>query len=337
MTESPAANSTACGTDNHSSTTNERYASIDIGTNSVKVWVADGGVDGFPETVHEEIKITKLGQDLSLNGSLLEEAIERTLSTGRRFVQIARDQGAQSITIAATSAVRQASNRDTFLSRARNELEHDVQVITGEQEADMTFSGVTYGRVDKHEELSVVDVGGGSTELMFGRNSHPLFQDSIPVGSVQLYEQLGWDGALTETELDSGIQYTRREINDHIGSDKLRKYSGSSRLFGVGGTVATIALVYLGLSEFSQSKIEGCRITRQEILQTSKEIFHCTPDERVNTLHVKPGRSEYIAGGAAVVGGVLDALSVPGLEVTCRGLRHGLLIDTFLQPEENEQ
>lgn len=334
----PSTSNRAGSTDTDRETaTRQRYAAIDIGTNSVKIWVADCSGDEFPDTVHEEIEITKLGQDLGQTGSLTDDAITRTLDTAKRFVHIARDLEVQELTIAATSAVRQARNQETFLSRAREELQQDVQVISGEREAELTFAGVTHGRGHEADDISVFDVGGGSTEFIHGDLAGDIHQKSVPVGSVQLYERLGWNGPLSDAELETGIERTRDVIQDHISNENLAQYARSAQLIGVGGTIATIAQVHLGLPEFSKSKIEGCRISRSDIMKTSEEIFRHSPQDRVDQLHVKPGRSEYIAGGAAVVNGVLDVLSASELQATCRGLRHGLLIDAFRSKESDQE
>ncbi len=313
----------------------QRYASIDIGTNSVKLWVAEPSGSEFPRTVFEELQITKLGKNLSSTGKISTDAMERTLQTTSRFVRLARGHNAQTVVIGATSAVRQASNQDEFLKKAEQLSNHPVQVISGSEEARFTFSGVTYDRENGTKTFTVFDVGGGSTEFIHGLRREPSHFRSIPIGSVQLHEDEGWSGVLTEEQFEDGIRRVEKILRNNLSDSAFTERSGANELIGVGGTVATLAQVYLNLSEFVREQIEGCCISKRDLKNTALKVVCHSPEDRVTKLHVKPGRKEYIAGGAAVVNGVLNSLEAESFYCTCRGLRHGLLIENCIQGSDN--
>ncbi len=319
---------------NHNST-DRRGASIDVGSNSVKVWVADPAEERFPETVHEEIRITGLGEGLSASGRLGAEPVDRTVRAVERFAEKARELGASPIVAAATSAVRRAENRETFLDRVRDACGLEVDVLSGEREANLTFLGVTFRRNENDGHVLTFDVGGGSTELTAGTPGKPAVRESVSVGSVSLYEEQGWEGTVSGDELEEGISTVRRRIRKSVES-LLSQTTLPETVIGIGGTVATLVQVSLGHRSFNRSAIEGHEMKRVKLGGVTATLAGRTPEERVRDCHVKEGRKNYIIGGAALVCGLLDVLSVPAFRSTCRGLRHGLLIDALFDLEGSE-
>jgi len=304
-----------------------RGAAIDVGSNSVKLWVADRSEDNFPSTVHEEIKITGLGEGVSDAGRLGEAPMTRTIDAVKRFSEIARDRDAGPIVAAATSAVRRAENRQAFLDRVRDTCELDLEVLSGEREAKLTFLGVTFGRDEGDRRFLTFDVGGGSTELTAGPEGRPAFRTSVPVGSVSLYEDLGWEGVVSGGQLEEGISTVRERMREPVRSLREQMDGTDLAVIGVGGTVATLVQVSLGMTAFDREAIEGHEMKRVKLGAATATLAGQTPAERIRDSHVKEGRREYIIGGAALICGLMDVLSFPAFHSTCRGLRHGLLID----------
>jgi exopolyphosphatase/guanosine-5'-triphosphate,3'-diphosphate pyrophosphatase len=277
-----------------------RVAAVDIGTNSTRLLVADLDGDDL-RTVDRRTRITRLGQGVDASRRLHPDAIERTLAVLREYRQVVDELGVERVRATATSASRDATNRDEFFDPAEHVLGVRPELISGETEAGLTFLGATAGLREPAPYL-VLDVGGGSTELILGdRNPEGLV--SVDIGCVRLTEQYLHGDPPAAEELSQAVSVVR----DHLG-DVDRELPGAHRartLVGTAGTVWTMAAVELGVDASESERIHHFRLTRA----AAEDVFRTLATEpiaqRRHNPGLEPGRVDVIVGGAIVVVSVM--------------------------------
>jgi exopolyphosphatase / guanosine-5'-triphosphate,3'-diphosphate pyrophosphatase len=221
-----------------------RLATIDLGTNTVRLLVAE--TDGATwHALHLAQRVTRLGQGQGTTGPLQEEPMARTAATVAEFVAAARRHGAERIRIVATSAVREAANGGVFAARLRAMTGERIEVISGAEEARLTLLGVVAGLPALHGPFVLLDIGGGSTELVLARDRSLLAAVSLRIGVVGLSERFGDDGPLDQARYES----MRREIDAELGAQipEMLARSDAAMLVGTAGSVTTLAALDLGL------------------------------------------------------------------------------------------
>jgi exopolyphosphatase / guanosine-5'-triphosphate,3'-diphosphate pyrophosphatase len=278
-----------------------RLGAVDIGTNSVRVLVAEATGTSPREAqlapVERLMRITRLGQGVDANRSLAPEAIERTVTVLREYRRVLDDLGAERVRATATSAARDAANRDEFFAAATDALGVEPELLTGEEEAGLSFLGAT---ADLHEPgpYLVVDIGGGSTELVVGTDE-PTALTSIDIGCVRVTEQFLESDPPAPEELSAAVSVVR----DHL-ADVAREIPAvrDARTFvGLAGTVTTIAAVEQGLPAYDPERIHHFRLTRA----AAEDVFRTLALEPAEQRRTNPGleaeRVDVIVGGAIVL------------------------------------
>ncbi|MBN1825565.1 MAG: Ppx/GppA family phosphatase [Candidatus Eisenbacteria bacterium] len=299
-----------------------RIAAIDLGTNSMKLLVADAG-DGEIETVIDRFRVTRLGEGMGERPLLRDGAVERNLESLRLFADEAREAGARRIVAAGTEALRAARNAPDFLARAERECGVAVEILTGEEEARLSWIAALSAFDPIEGPVLLFDTGGGSTEFVFGRGGAIASRASLPLGSRVLAEAfLRSDppGPEERTRLDHRLAFALDELEGE-----------AARVIGVGGTVTTLAAVFLGVEPYDPARVGGASLPLAEV-ERQITLYASLPGERrreIPGLH--PDRADVILAGAALVRAVLRRFGAPSLLVSDRGLRHGLLIDRFLR------
>ncbi|MBE9373885.1 Ppx/GppA family phosphatase [Saccharopolyspora sp. HNM0983] len=290
-----------------------RVAAIDCGTNSIRLLVADVSVSPEEESgvpggrrdlrdVHREMRIVRLGQGVDATGRLAEEAIERTRQALVDYAAIARRKGVQAVRMVATSATRDASNREDFFGMVRDVLGVDAEVITGDEEARLSFTGAV-GDLDPADGPFVVaDVGGGSTELVVGTwdggRAHITAAHSADIGCVRLTERCLAGDPPTEQEVAEAQRVARQELDEAFAAVDA---SGARTWVGVAGTVTTLSAIAQDLPEYDPAAIHLSRIPRDRIDRISADLLAMGHDERAAIGSMHPGRVDVIGGGALVV------------------------------------
>lgn len=271
-------------------------AAIDCGTNSTRLLIADGD-----RTLDRRMRITRLGAAVDRTGRLDPEAIERTLEVLGEYRGAMDDHGVERVRIAATSASRDATNRDDFFAPAEQLVGARPELLTGEQEAQLSFDGATADLEDLSPLSLVVDIGGGSTEFALGAATLDG-SVSIDMGCVRMTEKyLHHDPPLAE-ELSNCLG----EIEQHL-DDVTRLVpgvGGAQRFIGLAGTVTTVAAVELGLAEYDRDAIHHFRLTRA----AAEDVFRTLATESLDDRRHNPGleaqRADVIVGGCCVLVGV---------------------------------
>ena len=306
----------------------EIRAVIDVGTNSVKLLVAD--VEGkFVRPLHEGSHQTRLGQGFYESHHLQPGAIDLTAKAVADFVQEAQPWCPASIKIIGTSAVRDAVNKEQLLNAIESACGIPVTIISGETEADWAYKGVTSDPQLASENLLVMDVGGGSTEFILGSGAERLFAESFSIGSVRLLEQLQVSDPPTMDErvaCEEAIRSTlEREVKTRL-APKLHAVRGPVQLVGTGGTSTILARVDLRLRSFSREMIEGTFLSREKVKNEMMRLWSVSLEQRKQIIGLPPNRADVILPGVAIFDQVMELFQLPTLRISTRGLRFAALM-----------
>jgi exopolyphosphatase/guanosine-5'-triphosphate,3'-diphosphate pyrophosphatase len=300
-----------------------RFASIDIGTNSVLLLVAERGADGRFSAVLERAEITRLGRGVDKSRTLAAEAIEDTLRVLESYTAEARTLGAQAIAATATSAARDASNGADFLRAVDERTGVKVEIISGEEEARLSFASA-WADFRSEGPLVVLDIGGGSTEFIYGDIAGEVsFRRSFDVGSVRLTER--W---ITS---DPPSAEDRAKITAHLDQTfaLLPDPPVGAHLVGVAGTVTTICAVARAIDPYDPAQVHGARLKATEISATLDRLCAMPLAERRALPGLQPKRADVIPAGALILEAAARRLGANEVRVSDRGLRWGLLVDRF--------
>jgi exopolyphosphatase/guanosine-5'-triphosphate,3'-diphosphate pyrophosphatase len=284
-----------------------RVAALDCGTNSLRLLVADLDVSsGTAVDVHRRTTIVRLGQGVDRAHVFAEEALARTFACLDEYAEVVRASGPQRVRFVATSAVRDVSNRDVFVEGVQRRVGVPPDVISGDEEARLTYDGATRGLAGRAFEtadslLQVVDIGGGSTELVSrAGDSGPLRGTSLDIGSVRLTERHLHDDPPTSVQVRAAVT----EIDSALdGAGQLLDETGA--LVGVSGTVTTMAAMVLGLERYDSDRIHRATLATRDVLTACEEIVAMPVAERLRLGFMHPGRADVIGAGALVLAGVV--------------------------------
>ncbi|MEV5279932.1 Ppx/GppA phosphatase family protein [Streptomyces sp. NPDC051994] len=279
-----------------------RVAAIDCGTNSIRLLVADADpATGEITDLDRRMIIVRLGQGVDRTGRLAPEALERTFAACREYAAVIKELGAERIRFVATSASRDAENRDDFVRGVLDILGVEPEVISGDQEAAFSFTGATK-ELDGDGEYLVVDIGGGSTEFVVGSGRVEAAR-SVDVGCVRMTERHHpGDPATPEqiaamrADIDAALDLAEQSV-------PLRE---PRTLVGLAGSVTTIAGISLGLTEYDSAAIHHARIPFEEVAEITGRLLASTHEERTRIPVLHPGRVDVIAAGALVLLAVME-------------------------------
>jgi exopolyphosphatase/guanosine-5'-triphosphate,3'-diphosphate pyrophosphatase len=305
-----------------------RRAVIDVGTNSVKLLVADVGPD-FVTPVFEESEQTRLGRGFYGTHQLQPEAIADTARAVASFATLARERQAGPPRVIATSAARDARNQHELLDAITKASGLSVEIITGEQEADWVYAGVRSDPKLTGQRLLILDVGGGSTEFIIGDDLHPQFSRSFPLGSVRLLEQLRPSDPPTLEELFRCRESLRVFFAEHIRpviAPALANGSPSVRLIGTGGAATILARMEYALDKYSRHAIEGARIPLESIERWMAKLWAMPIAERRLIVGLPKKRADVILAGLAIYEAVLKEFGFTELHASTRGLRFAAVL-----------
>jgi exopolyphosphatase/guanosine-5'-triphosphate,3'-diphosphate pyrophosphatase len=289
--------------------TPERVAAIDCGTNSIRLLVADVTDAGATELVRE-MRIVRLGQGVDATGRLAPEAIERTLAATREYAAIITDLGADRVRYCATSAARDAENAEEFSAAVHDILGVRPEVLSGTDEARASFLGATRGLDATGGDALVVDIGGGSTELVVGRDEVVAWSVSLDIGSVRLTERFLASDPPSTQEVDACRAY----LTD-ILAEAAAGLAPVDLLVGVAGTITTVAAHVLELRFYDRAAVHGARLSVDAVRQGCGSLVGMTVAERRALPFMHPGRADVIGGGALVLDAVLAAVPLATSDV----------------------
>lgn len=300
-----------------------RRAVIDIGTNSVKLLVADVEPSSV-RSVFEESEQTRLGQGFYESHRLQPENILHTAKAVAAYVQVARQHEATSVRLIATSAARDAVNQQELLSTIEHAAGLPVEVISGEQEALWVYRGVRSDERLAGERLLILDVGGGSSEFILGDSGQPEFSNSFPIGSVRLIERLKPSdppspGQLAECR-SAIAAFFAEQVHPMIGPIMASK-NKPVRVVGTGGAATILARMEYSLRSYERQLIDGARISRQSVERWVELVWSMPLAERRGIIGLPKKRADVILTGAAIYEAVLREFNFAEVIASTRGLR----------------
>ena len=306
-----------------------RLAAIDQGTNSTRLLVAEpDGKGGFVELARD-MMITRLGKGVDEAGRISDDALERTLAVMGTFARRARALHASRIRVGATSAVRDASNRDAFEGAVRELTGSDPEVIAGEGEAALSFLGATRG-LEEPGPFLVLDIGGGSTELVLGeRDREPDAAISTQMGSVRLTERFVSHDPPEPNELER----VRKEIGRHLdGAAEAVPVDRAETLIAVAGTSTTVQAIALELPFYDPEAIHRTWLEREDAVGVVERLAGMTTEERAALPVMAPGRADVIVAGATILVEVMDRFGFERALVSETDILDGLLLEMLPLP-----
>jgi exopolyphosphatase/guanosine-5'-triphosphate,3'-diphosphate pyrophosphatase len=305
-----------------------RVATIDIGTNSVLLLIAEYEGDALRPVV-ERATITRLGQGVDRDRRLRPEAVARTLACLAEYEVALREHAVSRLDIVGTSAMRDAAGGDAFIAQAKEILGVAPRVIDGAEEARLTFIGALSG-LAVQGKVTVFDIGGGSTEIVNGESS-PVTRRihaavSLNVGCVRLFER----HVRSDPPSAEEMQRVERDIAEALSSAP--EFEAGATLVGVAGTVTQLAAVELELERYDAARVHGSELTRGAVDRLTTRLRSLTLAERRELRGMEPSRADVIVVGSAIARAVLSWSGATKLLVSDRGVRWGLAAELASQP-----
>lgn len=296
-----------------------RVAAIDCGTNSLRLLVADVDVDnGVLRDVDRRMEVVRLGEGVDRTGLISETALRRTLDVTDGYAKLCRDLGVERIRFVATSAGRDARNRDEFITGVTDLVGVSPEVIDGAQEARLSFDGATRGLADGHTApYLVVDIGGGSTEFVLGESGRaPAFR-SVDIGCVRLTERHAADatgsrgdvpatGAITGESLVAVLRDVDAAINLAAQDVPL---SRTGTLIGLAGSVTTVTAHALRLPEYDAGAVHGAELSVTDVIAACDDLVTRSRDDLITLPYLHPGRVDVIGMGALIWRQIIDRVA----------------------------
>jgi exopolyphosphatase / guanosine-5'-triphosphate,3'-diphosphate pyrophosphatase len=301
-----------------------RVAAVDLGTNSTRLLVGDVDGDRLTEVVRE-LTITRLGEGVDERRRLLPLPIARVRNCLTDYRRRLEELGAERTLAIATSAVRDAENGEAFLGEIEWSYGFTTRLLDGKEEAAMMYRGVSAGR-SPIEDTLIVDIGGGSTELVLGSNGGPGASTSLDVGCVRVTERFLGSDPPTRPELAAAAAYVRSLLPDLEARSAI----------GVAGTVTTLATLDLGLDEYDPERTHGHRITSTAVERELESLAAMSLEERLRMPGIEPGRAPVIVAGLIVLREVLNAYGLEEIEVSEHDILHGAALAAAELPEPEE-
>ncbi len=301
-----------------------RLATVDLGTNTVRLLVVDAS-GGAWRALHQAQRVTRLGEGQAAAGRLLPEPMRRTAAAVVEFSRAARGLGATRIRIVATSAVREAVNREEFVTRLETETGERVEVVSGEDEARLTLRGVASGLPGLGDSFVLFDIGGGSTEFLLARGGEPAAAVSLKLGVVPLHEEWGNPGPVRWERFARMRQIVERRLAEEVPDAIAR--AAAADLVGTAGTVTTLAALDLGLPAYEPARVHGHRIDRAAVERQLARLGALDVAERGRLPCLEPGRADVIIPGIAICLAAMARFGRDTVLVSDRGLREGILYE----------
>ena len=272
----------------------EMLAAVDCGTYSTRLLLSECG----ERTVERLMRITRLGQGVDATGALAPEAVQRTLDVLREFRQVMNHHGVERVRMTATSAARDATNREEFFAAAADIIGTRPELLTGEEEGRLSFLGATAELDPSEGPFLVVDIGGGSTEFAVG-TTEPEGVLSVDIGCVRLTEKFLDHDPPTPEELSQVISVTRDYLED-VAREMPRSLE-AKRFIGLAGTVSTVAAVEQGLAEYDTERIHHFVLTRAAAEDVFRTLATEKRADRIHNPGLEEARADVIVGGTAIL------------------------------------
>ncbi len=302
-------------------------AAIDIGTNSIHMIIANVDENGNIDLIHRKREVVRLGEDTFSNlGSLSNEAMDRAITTIKKYLAVAVIYKAV-VLACATSAVREASNGNDFINRIKTELNLDVDLISGSDEAYLIYTGIAKSLNLQNHLIMAFDIGGGSTEFIVGNKNEVIFSKSIPIGAVRLSKMFFKDFLLTTENINKCRDYVQEilanEVFDQINMNKIENYAGAS------GTIySTYLMIEKKEAGVYLESINGGIIKAKHLFKLENEILSKTSkEERLNLKGLENKRADIFPAGIIILSEIFKMFRIEQLALSTYAMREGMIIN----------
>ncbi|MFJ9388641.1 exopolyphosphatase [Nocardioides sp. NPDC101246] len=298
-----------------------RVAAIDCGTNTIKLLIATVTPEGLNEDVRDA-RMVRLGQGVDRTGLFAEEALQRAFGAIDEYAALIREHGVEKVRFVATSATRDAANAATFIDGVRARLGVTPEVVTGAEEAALSFGGAVRNLRGTHEPpVLVIDIGGGSTELILGDGPTPSVgeADSMDIGSVRLHERHLRSDPPTREEIEACV----RDIDAHLDDCPVDPATANT-VVAVGGTMIQLAMGLLELAEYDRTATDHAEVAPDDVYRLVDRLLAMTVDERLALPWMHPGRADVIAAGGVILSRILRRSHVESLLVSESDILDGI-------------
>ena len=302
----------------------QRLAGIDIGTLTCRLLIADLPAAGPLKELRSERRILRLGEGVDRSKRLRREAMDRVVQCIKEWRDVIGRYQVQACTAVATSAVRDAQNRQEFLDRIKVEAGIDVEILTGAQEAERTMLGIRSGLPPGITNVLALDIGGGSTELMLAPQGEQPVVRSIDIGVVRLSERLLHHDPPTSEEIAQARDWIRRETTEAlVGMPERVGYT----FVGTAGTITSLAAMAQQLPAYEPARIHNYQLLLETVADLEQQLLSRSKAARAGMPGLEKNREDVIASGAIILRTVMDTLAQPECLVSDLGLREGVLLD----------
>jgi exopolyphosphatase / guanosine-5'-triphosphate,3'-diphosphate pyrophosphatase len=308
-----------------------RVAAVDLGTNSTRLLVADVD-EGRISDVARETRITRLGEGVDERRRLLPGPVARVRNVLTDFRRTADSLGAERTLAVATSAIRDAENGEAFLGEVEWSYGFKTRLLSGHDEALMVLRGVTSERTLEHGAV-IVDIGGGSTELVAGGPDGVHWHDSLDIGSVRITERFLHSDPPTPEELDDAARAASALLAERIPAEVR---SDISSAIGVAGTITSLGGLALGLEEYDRGRVHGSELTAEALDEQLRRLASVPLEERRGMRPLDPDRAPVIVGGALIAREVLAHFGLDKLEISERDILDGAALAAAELPDDEE-
>lgn len=307
------------------------FASIDIGTNTVLLLIAE--YDGDKLTViHIDQRIPRLGKGVDENRNLSDESIQRVIDALKEYRRLIDHYYPQveDLIVTATSAVRDSANQKQFLVQVKQKAGFDVRILSGEEEAEWTYLGARSmmpSDADLPDQLITLDIGGGSTEVTLGRNDKLIDFHSFDIGSVRFAERFIHSDPPKQEEIEACRKAIKAAFDDRPFS-----WDGEAQAIGVAGTVTSLAFMESGLLIYDAQKLAGMKMEKLQVTEWIQQLSQMTTDELLNEHpEVMEGRADVFLPGILILEAFLSAYNFEDFLVSTGGIRHGAILKLYQQ------
>ena len=304
-----------------------RISAIDIGTNTTFLLIAEINPKREVVPLLQQERITRLGEQVSQTGSLKQSAMERRLMVLKEYKTLYHRFGAEKILVCGTEALRSGKNRELFLAEAEHAIGAPIYILSNQEEAYFSYLATQKSFPFLKDPLWVLDIGGGSTELIWGSNDEMEGYHSFQLGSVSLTEKYIRSDPLSEEEGEEMRKGIQKEFQ------KLNISPKGATLVGVAGTVTTITTVARRIDSYDGEGVHGTVLTREELEEGIQRLRSSTAEDRENMVGLHPERADVALAGAILLWEVIDWGGWETIYVSNRGVRFGILYDSIVHPK----
>jgi exopolyphosphatase/guanosine-5'-triphosphate,3'-diphosphate pyrophosphatase len=297
------------------------FAAIDCGTNAIRLLIARVDGDQVTDLVRE-MRTVRLGEGVDTTGEFSEAALERTFAAAREYAGLLKNYEVRNLRFIATSASRDVANRDAFSAGIKKILGVEPEVISGDEEAELSYRGALSG-LEVNGSVLVADIGGGSTEFVTALADGSLVSRSVNIGCVRMTERYLHSDPPTQPEISATINDIDKQIED---IKKTVPINSETTFIGLAGSVTTVAAMALGLSEYDADAIHGSIVSIEQVEAVTGELLQMTHKQRAELGFMHPGRADVIGGGALVLRESIRILGFDQVLVSEKDLLDGVVL-----------